>query len=259
MTTVQEPVSTVPEKAKAWGVHSITLAGLVWACLAMIALGNDQVKLMWLFLGIAMVLDGLDGPLARKYGVKIHAPNMDGSILDIVIDYLTWTFIPAYFLFLSGLTGNVGWSAAMFMVICISSMFCYANVGMKTDDLYFMGFPAAWNVVAAVMYIIEPPVWANIVIIILLAALTVSPITFLHPFRVKALRGVNVVATALWLITMVWLVAVAPELPLVVLIIWWISGVWIVLSGLLGGFVAKLAIKHPVKAARIRAAVGLTK
>lgn len=216
-----------------WGVHVLTLTGVIWATLAVVAILTDEAKLMWLFLGIAMFTDGIDGPLARKFDVKNNIPGFDGSILDIIVDYLTWSFIPALFLFTTGLAGGPVLSTLTFMIITVSSMFCYANVGMKTNDNYFMGFPAAWNLVVLYLWILGTPVWLTFVTVALFAILTLMPLTFLHPFRVKKYRALNLVAVGVWLLTTFLLVLEHPSMPLVTQIPWWISGAWILLAGFL--------------------------
>ena len=237
VTQAQNSVSTGKQKTLAWGVHALTLSGLVWASFAMVALSAGRAKEMFLFLGIAAVTDALDGPLARKFKVKEYAPGFDGAILDNIIDYLTWTFIPAYFLSVFGYLGPPPVAAVLFILILVSSTFCYANVSLKTAEWYFTGFPAAWNIVAVYFFVLNPPLWLNIAVTIYLSAITIVPITFLHPFRVKRLRIFNVVATTLWLGSSVTLVALAPVTPVSVSIIWWVSGVWIIASGLLGGLI----------------------
>lgn len=247
MEQAQNRTSTGTQKTLAWLVHALTLSGLVWASLAMVALSAGRPKEMFLFLGIALVTDAADGPLARKFKVKEHAPGFDGSILDIVIDYLTWTFIPAYYIATSGYLGPPGAAIPLFVLILVSSMFCYANVSMKTDEWYFTGFPAAWNVVAVYFFVLQPPVWLNIAVTLYLAAITIVPITFLHPFRVVRLRIPNVVATTIWLGSTVTLVALAPLRPAAVEVVWWISGVWIIGSGLLGGIIYAVRARKAAK------------
>ncbi len=228
-----QPV-TPGQKVSAWSVHALTLSGLLWAALAVIALVDQQTKLMWLFLFIALLTDAVDGPLARKFQVKRITPNFDGGLLDVVIDYLTWSFIPAFFLYSEGYLGAGFWGTTLFVLILVSSMFCYANVRVKTSEWYFVGFPAAWNVVAVYFYLLNAPVLFNQLVTGLFAVITLLPLTFLHPFRVRRLRLANTVATAVWLVTTVALVAVAPAMPLWLAIVWWTSGAWIILSGLLG-------------------------
>ena len=223
------------KRVRAWVAHFLTLSGLIWAALAMHALQSGQVKTMWLFLGLALVTDAADGPLARRFEVGRYAAQFDGAIADMVIDYLTWTFIPAYFLFSYGYLGGGLLRMALFVLILVSSVFCYANVSMKTEELYFAGFPAAWNLVALYFYVLHSPVWLNAGVTIFLAMITVVPITFLHPFRVRRLRAANVSATVVWLAATVFLVIVSPSMVTPVAVVWWTSGVWVIASGLWGG------------------------
>ena len=223
--TTQFPARKV---AAAWGVHAFTMTGIVWACLAAAALAHGNIKEMWLWLGIALIVDGIDGTLARRAEVKKYTPWFDGSILDIVVDYLTWTFIPAIFMYLHVPLGHGPLPMLMLITITASSLFCYCNTKMKTDDYYFMGFPAAWNVVAVVMWIFGTPAWFNIPAIIVLAILTLAPITFVHPLRVHKMMAANIVATVLWIGATVQAVVLHPELPLLTQIVFWLSGGWII-------------------------------
>lgn len=230
MTTTTHAVPRNPARiALAWLVHLFTMTGVVWACLAVVALFEGEIAKMWLWLGIALIVDGLDGTMARKAEVKVYAPGFDGAVLDMVVDYLTWTFIPALFMYLHLPFGSPGMAGAMFILICVSSVFCYCNVGLKTHDYYFMGFPAAWNVVAVVMWILGTEVTFNVVVTIVLSILTVAPLTFVHPFRVTKLMPVNVVTAFGWIAATAVLVAQYPERSLVVEIIWWVCGGWLML------------------------------
>jgi len=217
--------------AAAWAVHFFTMTGLIWACLALHAIFINQPKMMWIFLGIALIVDGFDGTLARRANVKKYTPNFDGNILDILIDYLTWTFIPAFFLLKSGALGSPVSGAILVAIICVSSVFCYANTSMKSSDFYFVGFPAAWNVVAAYLWICNLPVICNAAVIVILAVLTVIPIKFVHPFRVKRLMPVTIAVTVVWLVTTATLLAMHPDKPWWVQVPWWISGVWFLSVG----------------------------
>lgn len=216
----------------AWTVHAITLTGALWACLAIAALVGGEILLMWLWLGVALVVDGIDGTLARKADVSRYAPTFDGAALDVVVDYLTWTFIPALFIYMYIPVGPPVLAMALFVLICVSSLFCYCNTKLKTSDYYFMGFPAAWNVVAVIMWVFHTGPALNVVATVVLAALTTAPLTFVHPFRVAKMMPVNIAAAALWVGTTVVLVIQEPVRPLAVEIVWWISGLWLMgLSG----------------------------
>ncbi|MGB3731504.1 CDP-alcohol phosphatidyltransferase family protein [Microbacterium sp.] len=227
----------------AWAVHAFTLTGVIWATLALLALFDDEPRLMWLYLGIALVVDGVDGTLARKAEVRTYAPNFDGVILDSIIDYLTWTLIPALFLFREGLLGDGAAALILLLLINVSSMFCYANTKMKTGDYYFLGFPAAWNVVALGLWLLGAGALFNAVVVVVLSLLTWAPIAFVHPLRVARFRAVTLIATAVWIIASAALVVLYPIAEPWTVVVWLASGAWVILTGVIRTVAATRALR----------------
>ena len=183
--------------AKAFGVHLLTASGAVFAMLAMLAAVEQQWSLMFLWLVVAFAVDGIDGPLARRYEVKVHAPQIDGVLLDLIIDYLTYVFIPAYALFKSGLLpGWTGWIAII--VITFASALYFADTRMKTKDNSFAGFPGCWNMVVIVLFALEPNFWVSLGVIVVLAAAMFTPLKFVHPVRTERWRVVTLPVVFAW-------------------------------------------------------------
>ena len=142
-------------ETKALGVHFLTASGAVFAMLALLAAANAKWDIMFLWLVVAFAVDGIDGPLARKYDVQKNAPEIDAVLLDLIIDYLTYVFIPAFALFASGLLpGWTGWVAII--IVTFASAVYFADTRMKTNDYSFRGFPGCWNMVVIVLFSIEP-------------------------------------------------------------------------------------------------------
>lgn len=240
VTPAQQPLTRSRRAAQApcasrviaaWAVHAFTMSGLIWASLAAVALFEGQIQLMWLWLGIALIVDGVDGTLARKTCVKEVIPWFDGSVLDNVVDYLTWTFLPALFMYLYLPFGSRAVGMIAMIVATVSSVFCYANEGEKSADSYFVGFPAAWNVVAVTMYVMETPAYVNVAITVALAVLTLAPLHFTHPMRVRKLRVWNIIASVVWIASVALLVALGTQ-PIWALVAFWASGAWFLLSGI---------------------------
>ena len=128
-------------RLKALSVHLLTATGAVLSMLAMLAAVEGRWNLMFLWLVLALIVDGIDGPLARRYNVGVNWPTYDGVLMDLIIDYMTYVFIPAYALFKSGLLpGWPGWIAII--VIVYWSVIYFADTRMKTKDKSFAGFPA---------------------------------------------------------------------------------------------------------------------
>ncbi|MBO3725238.1 CDP-alcohol phosphatidyltransferase family protein [Actinomyces bowdenii] len=230
MTTTHYPLKA---RAAAWAVHCLTMSGLVWASLATLAAIHQEITWMWVWLLVALVVDGVDGTLARRTRVAEIIPWFDGVIVDIVVDYLTWTFIPALFMYLYLPMGAGPVKALMLILILSSSMFCYANKNWKSTDYYFVGFPAAWNIVALMFYVLGTPAWVNVPVTIILAILTLVPTHYVHPARVKRFRALNIASAGVWLVASSWLVAIHPSRPLPLVAGVVIAGGWFMLVGVL--------------------------
>lgn len=183
--------------AKAYGVHLLTASGAVFAMLAMLAAVEGEWSLMFLWLVVAFVVDGVDGPLARRYHVRSNAPLIDGVLLDLIIDYLTYVFIPAYALFASGLLpGWTGW--AVIIVITFASALYFADTRMKTKDNSFSGFPACWNMVAVVIFALKPDFWVTLALVLVLAVAMFLPLKFIHPVRTARWRALSLPVALAW-------------------------------------------------------------
>jgi phosphatidylcholine synthase len=179
-------------------VHLFTASGAVFAMLSMLAAANHQWSLMFLWLVVAFAVDGVDGPLARRFDVKTYAPRFDGVLLDLIIDYLTYVFIPAFALFESGLLpGWTGWVTIIIITFASAMYFCDGN--MKTKDNSFHGFPGCWNMVVLVMFAIQPNFWIILALVSTLAVAMFLPLKFIHPVRTERWRLTSLPITLLWI------------------------------------------------------------
>jgi len=184
-------------RMKALSVHFLTATGAVFAMLAMLAAVDEKWGLMYVWLVVAFVVDGIDGPLARRYDVKTNAPIYDGVIMDMIVDYLTYIFIPAYALFKSGLLpGWTGWLAII--VITFASALYMSDTRMKTKDYSFSGFPACWNMVVIVLFALEPHFYAILFIVVVLAGTMFVPLKFVHPVRTDRWRMISLPMALAW-------------------------------------------------------------
>ena len=170
--------------AAAWGVHLFTSLGIVVAFLALLAIerGQPREALLWLFL--ALLIDGVDGTLARAANVRERLPRIDGNALDLVIDYITYVFLPVLFIW-RGDYLPPALALALSAAILSSSLYVFARRDMKTDDGYFRGFPALWNVVAFYFFVMAPDPAVNAIVVAALVVMTFAPVHVVHPFRVR--------------------------------------------------------------------------
>jgi phosphatidylcholine synthase len=186
-----------PIVARAFAVHMFTATGVGLGFAALLAACERRWTVMFWCLGVALLIDGIDGTMARKYRVAELLPRWSGDVLDLVIDFVTYVFVPAYAITTSGMMPP--WLAIPAgLAIAVSGALYFADRDMKTPDHYFRGFPALWNAVAFYLFILKPAPWVATAAIAVLIVLTFAPIKFLHPFRVTRLRAVTLVALVIW-------------------------------------------------------------
>lgn len=178
-------------------VHILTACGAALALLALSAATRSDWPLMFLWLGVALVVDAIDGPIARGLNVAEMLPRWSGETLDLVVDYTTYVFVPAYAVTAGRLMPD-SLAVAAGIVIAITGTLYFAKRDMKTIDNFFRGFPAVWNLVAFYLLLLRPAPAVAAAAVVLFAVLTFAPIRFVHPFRVRRLRAVTVALLTLW-------------------------------------------------------------
>lgn len=178
-------------------VHVLTASGAVLALLSLLAASAGRYEECFAFLGAALVVDGIDGPLARRFDVKRLLPRFSGEDLDKIIDYLTYVTIPAFLLATGGFMPD-GFAYVAGSVVMLSSLYHFSDQQSKTPDGYFVGFPAIWNLVVFYLLVVPVPSSLGFAIIMILAALTFVPLKWIHPVRVRRLRPVTFALMGLW-------------------------------------------------------------
>jgi phosphatidylcholine synthase len=181
----------------AFAVHILTAAGAALALLALLAAVRAEWAAMFAWLGMALFIDGIDGTLARALRTVERVPRFSGDVLDLVVDFTTYVFVPAYALAAGGLLPQPA-GIPLALVVVVTGALYFADRQMKTADNFFRGFPALWNVAAFYLFVVKPAPWAGAAAVAALAALTFAPFDFVHPVRVMRLRTLNIAALVLW-------------------------------------------------------------
>lgn len=178
-------------------IHLLTVSGAGLGLLALFAALEARFAACFFWLGGAFVVDAIDGPLARRFDVRTNAPRFDGVVLDLVVDYLTYVIVPLVVLW-RGDVLPASFAAPVCAFVAALSALYFGDRQMKTDDNWFRGFPAVWNVVALYLMIFRPHPMLTLAIVAGAAALMFAPVVFVHPLRVARLRPVTLMMTALW-------------------------------------------------------------
>jgi phosphatidylcholine synthase len=184
-------------QARAFAVHIFTATGAALALAALVYAVRGQWAAMFLCLGLALFVDGVDGTMARYVKVAEVLPRWSGDVLDLVVDFVTYVFVPAYAIASGGLLPDLLALPAGIVIVVTGALY-FADRNMKTPDNYFRGFPALWNAAAFYLFLLKPAPWLAAAIVVALAALTFAPFKFVHPMRVARLRAITISALMLW-------------------------------------------------------------
>jgi phosphatidylcholine synthase len=202
---VDEPIFYISRRRRvaAWLVHLFTASGAVFGLLTLYAIYQEQYILAFWLMGAAIIVDAVDGILARRAQTKVAAPRIDGALLDNILDYVNYVTAPAFFLLVSDLL-PFGWGFFGTGILMLASAYQFTQLEAKTEDHFFKGFPSYWNIVVFYLFFWQTPPVLNLIIILLLSVLIFVPIKYVYPSRLdylthnRWLRRSMLVATLLW-------------------------------------------------------------
>ncbi len=184
-------------RAAAFSVHIFTALGAGIALIAMLEAVREHWAAMFAWLGVALLVDGIDGPIARRLDVARVHPDWSGEVLDLVVDFVTYVFVPAYAITASGLLLPVA-APLLGAGIVVTGALYFADRRMKTPDNHFRGFPALWNAAAFYLFLLHlPPALGSLGIAVLIG-LTFAPFNVVHPVRVVRLRWLTLSLVGVW-------------------------------------------------------------
>ncbi len=186
-----------------WSIHIFTASGAFVGLLALVAITQQEwLSAFWL-MGAAIVIDAVDGLFARLVKVKLAVPQIDGALLDNIVDFFTYTMVPCFFLLVTQLLPAY-WSYLCVMVIVLSSSYQFTQVDAKTSDHFFKGFPSYWNIVVFYLFFWQMNAWVNLIILLTLAVLSFVPIKYVYPSRLEYLTHNKYLRMAMLLVTIIW-------------------------------------------------------
>jgi phosphatidylcholine synthase len=183
--------------AAAFSVHVFTALGAACALFALLAAIQDAWVAMFGWLGLALVIDGIDGTIARRMQVAVVLPRWSGDALDLVVDFTTYVFVPAFALMRSGLLPEVAAIPLGAAIVVSGAIYC-ADRNMKPDDGHFRGFPILWNAAAFHLFVLKLPPWVAAGVVAALVIMSFASYRTIHPLRVERLMVVNRLALLTW-------------------------------------------------------------
>jgi phosphatidylcholine synthase len=211
MTVLPDPHPTLRHPiAKGWLVHCVTASGAICGMFGIIAVADNQPRKAILWLVVAMILDGIDGPVARAWSVTEHVPRIDGYALDLIVDFVTCVVIPVIFLHRFGMLPE-GMSLVVGAFVLFVGALWMSRTDQMTDDHWFNGFPGEWNMAIPTLYLLDAGPTVVFIVCVVLGLSQLSNWKFVHPMKVRYLRPVTVTATVLWLVAVLAMAAVSPD------------------------------------------------
>ena len=203
----------------AWLVHLYTASGALFAFLALNRIFYDRYRDAFFWLFLAVIVDATDGVFARRADVASRLPWFNGAKLDDIVDYLTYVFVPAFFIWHALLVPD-RWSTIVVGAMLLSSAYGFNRADAKTADGFFTGFPSYWNVVVFYLYLAGLSPEANAAILLALAVLVFVPIRYVYPSRTPVWRAPTIVLGALWALLMI---AMLWQMPAISRPVFWAS------------------------------------
>ena len=217
---------------RAWTVHLLTCSGLIAGFFAIICIFNNNLTSVFLFLGIALLIDAVDGTLARKLRVSFFVKNIDGKMLDSIIDFFNYIIIPSIMIFWFNIV-PVSFAILIPLTILIISAISYSNLNLMTSENFYKGFPCIWNILLLYLYFFDFNQIANLILISLCIVLKFIPIKYLHPLRVKKLKIYSIIFMILWFVSSFKILTtsfyiIENNYDLLFLLIWVISNIYFI-------------------------------
>ncbi len=202
-------------KTLAWSVHLFTATGAVWGVLTLLAIFEENWRMMIIWMIVAMFVDGFDGMLARWFHVKEYAAGLDGALLDNIIDYLNYVVVAAFILIKAPNLMPAGFEMAAAFSILLTSAYQFSQVDAKTDEqsYFFKGFPSVWNFLVVYMMLLGLNPWINLAALIVCNVLVFVPVKYLYPTRNNRLRRLTLGLTYVYWIIGVWGLLQYPNVP----------------------------------------------
>ena len=213
-------------------IHLLTGFGIIAGFFALIAVMNSNQKEAFLWLGLAFLIDSVDGTLARKFNVKKNLPNIDGKMLDSIIDFFNYVIIPSIMIYWFRYVPDQ-FAILIPVILIFISIYSYVNLNILTNDNYYNGFPAIWNVIVLYFYIFGTSQNFNLIFLILLILLKFSPLKCIHPLRVRKFKSLSIFFAIFWFITSIMLIlikdlSINPVYEVFLMFLWVVSNIYFV-------------------------------
>lgn len=209
---MQNSETSQSQRRTGFSIHVLTASGALAGLIALQSVIDGYIRTALLWLIVCQILDGVDGPIARKFDVSLHAPHIDGHVLDLVIDYVTCVVVPTVLLIRMDVV-EPRLTMTISGLILMTSALWFARTDQETEDVWFNGFPAMWNIVIPTFILLGTSQRYSAIICLLFCVAQLTMVKFPHLVRVHALRPATYTATTIYFGAFILLSAQYPNGP----------------------------------------------
>lgn len=207
-TTSSANTSSLPRRSLGWLVHMFTASGACIGVLSLLAIYEGKYLLALWLMGAAILIDSVDGMFARMVKIKDVVPEIDGALLDNIVDFVNYTIVPCFFLLVSTMLPAYGRIITVIAIIFASS-YQFTQQDAKTADHFFKGFPSYWNIAVMYLFFWQMAPLANMAVLLVLVLLSFVPIKYVYPSRLDYLTNNRYMRYGMVFITVIWGAATA--------------------------------------------------
>ena len=191
----------------AWLVHLYTASGAAIGFAGIAAALALNIRLAFVAMFVATLVDATDGLLARRARVKEVLPQIDGARIDDLVDYVTFVVLPMIIVLqFRMLSAPVAVVIGGAVLVC--SLYGFVAPDAKTADHFFTGFPSYWNIVVLYLYVMGAGPAVTAAVLVGLCALIFVRIGYVYPSRTPTLMRTTLALSALWAVAvaaMIWM------------------------------------------------------
>jgi phosphatidylcholine synthase len=200
-------------------LHAFTATGVLVGMAALVAVLDGSARLAIIWLLVAQLIDGIDGPLARRLLPDEATTKFDGYVLDLVIDFVTCVLVPAAFLWEFNMVNHDRSGMIAVAALLMFSCLWFSRTDQQDDDSWFHGFPASWNMVIPTLWLLDSSHTVTLIVVACLSILTMTNVQFAHPVRVVQWRIWNMTAISIWVIGVLLGTIWSPQVPALLIVL----------------------------------------
>jgi phosphatidylcholine synthase len=161
---------------------------------------------------VSIIVDATDGTLARALNVKLHAPIIDGTQINVIVDFVNVTFLPLTLMLHAGWLPYPGWLWVSIAAVASLINFCFTY---PRGHSFHRGVPVIYSMCALYTFLLIDLIWPNLLAAILItgAVLELMPIFCSNPHDAFMFKRLFIIGGFAWIGSMAVILWLYPDVP----------------------------------------------